>query len=341
MILDKNGLRIDDTSVSTRFSVRNQTTFNEGVEHLNQYGYAVFSDVMELDKVEENKNLLWQFLETLPPPFNRIRRDRPSTWNHWPGIRSHGVTNTYGLGQSAFMWNIRSNREVKRVYERLWNRSDLLVSFEGCGIFRDWSYNQTWKTESGWNHVDQNPDSKPNRCCVQGFVSLTDQSESTGGLIVFPRSHLRFSELRGLGSKARDFVIVPSTHPIFDEGRAIGKLVHCHAGDFVLWDSRLIHCNSPATALKSNCGKVELLRIVAYVSMSPTSLVSTQYTLEQFRLEREQMVRNNCTLTHWSTELVLGVAKPLNQQKLSLDNFTPYQRALIFGAIHDDNEEKK
>ncbi|CAF1469233.1 unnamed protein product [Adineta ricciae] len=342
MVLDKNGLRVDDTTPSVRFSVRNQAAINEGIAHLNKYGYTVFSDVMEMERIEENKELLWQFLESIPAPYNRIRRNQPSTWNYWPGIRSHGVINTYGMGQSAFMWNIRSNRQIKRIYEQLWNRSDLLVSFEGCGIFRDWSFNETWKTEDGWNHVDQNPNSKPDRCCVQGFVSLTDQNESTGGLVVYPESHSRFSELRGLGKGSRDFVFVPATHPIFDGGRAIGKLVHCNAGDLVVWDSRTIHCNSPATVPKQNHGKVDLLRIVAYVSMSPINLVSKQYTLDEFRFEREQMVQNNRTLTHWSTEIILGaMANPLNKQQLSLDNFTTYQRTLIFGTIPEDKDDEK
>jgi hypothetical protein len=83
MILDKNGFRIDDTSPSARFSVRNQVTLDEGIAHLNEYGYAVFSDVMELDEVEENKKLLWQFLESIPAPFNCIRRNQPDTWNYW------------------------------------------------------------------------------------------------------------------------------------------------------------------------------------------------------------------------------------------------------------------
>jgi hypothetical protein len=83
MSRDKNGLRIDDTIPSARFSVRSQTTLDEGIAHFNQYGYAVFSDVMELDKVEENKELLWQFLEYLPSPYNHIRRDQPYTWNYW------------------------------------------------------------------------------------------------------------------------------------------------------------------------------------------------------------------------------------------------------------------
>jgi hypothetical protein len=36
----------------------------------------------------------------------------------------------------------------------------------------------------------------------------------------------------------------------------------------------------------------------------------------------------------------IAVAKPRNEQKQSLDNFTAYQRALIIGTIPDDNDEK-
>ncbi|UJR19273.1 hypothetical protein I4U23_022402 [Adineta vaga] len=137
-------------------------------------------------------------------------------------------------------------------------------------------------------------------------------------------------------------VINTYDHPIFDGGRTIGKQIHVNGGDLVVWDSRLIHCNSPATVPKKNYGKVDLLRIVAYVSMSPSSLVSQQYTLDEFRLQREEMVKNNRTLTHWCTELILeAVANPLNEQKLSLDKFTAYQWVLIVGTIPDDDDEKK
>jgi hypothetical protein len=183
----------------------------------------------------------------------------------------------------------------------------LLVSFDGCGIFRDWRYDPTWKTKGGWNHVDQNPTLKPNPCCIQGFVALTDQNETTGGLIVHPRSHLHFTELSDVTENTKDFVRVPTTHSIMNHGKTFGKLVHCKAGDMVLWDSRTIHCNSPATAIKERRKDepVELLRIVAYVTMGPTSFVHGQ-TLDEFREKRKQMVENNCTTTHWSTELVLA-----------------------------------
>jgi hypothetical protein len=75
------------------------------------------------------------------------------------------------------MWNIRSNRNIKRVYSQIWNTNQLLVSFDGCGVYRDWRYDLKWKTKAGWYYVDQNPILKPNRCCIQDSVSLTNQNE--------------------------------------------------------------------------------------------------------------------------------------------------------------------
>lgn len=221
-----------------------------------------------------------------------------------PGINSHGVINDCGIGQSDFMWNIRANRNIKRIYAQIWNSNALLVSFDGCGVFRDWRYEQQWKTKAGWYHVDQNPQMKPDRCCVQGFVSLTDQNETTGGLIVFPRTHQRFVQLQALGRRPRDFIMIPETHPILDRGQAIGKLIQCQAGDFVVWDSRLVHCNSPSIIPTEHDPQkpVELLRIVAYVSMSPTTFIRGQ-TVDHFRKQRKLYAQNNCTLSHWSTEL--------------------------------------
>ncbi|CAF1270903.1 unnamed protein product [Rotaria sp. Silwood1] len=297
----KTDIEIDYTSPTVRYSVKNDNTLNEGLAYLNENGYVVISDVLNREEIDDNKNLLWKFLEDASN--GQIRRGQPETWsNPWLNSCVYGVINGRGIGQSDFLWNIRSNRQVKKVYAHIWNTQQLLVSFDGCCIFRDWRNNPEWKTRSGWYHVDQNPKNKPNRCCIQGFVTLTDQNEKTGGLIVFPHSHLRFHELDEVTKYSKDFIEIPNEHSIITRG----KLVHCQAGDLVLWDSRMVHCNSPATAIEERAKDepVDLLRIVAYVSMSPTSFVCDQ-SLEEFRKKRKQMVENNCTLTHWSTELVM------------------------------------
>ena len=152
------------------------------------------------------------------------------------------------------------------------------------------------------------------------MLSLTDQNETTGGLIVYPKTYLRFQELADLVKNTNDFAKVPDTHPVMNQGQTLGKLVHCQAGDLILWDSRTVHCNSPAVNIEKRDPNepVDLLRIVAYVCMSPASFVQGQ-TLEEFREKRKQMVENNCTLTHWSTELRLG-GKVLESTSLSQKN---------------------
>jgi len=64
-------------------------------------------------------------------------------------------------------------------------------------------------------------------------------------------------------------------------------------------------------------GIVELLRIVAYVSMSPTIFIRGQ-TVDEFRKKRKLLAQNNCTLTHWSTELTESKTSKLEINKCNL-----------------------
>ena len=88
-------------------------------------------------------------------------------------------------------------------------------------------------------------------------------------------------------------------------------LVKCKAGDLVVFDSRCIHCNTPALDTNNEIQAIgsldqeelpRLLRIVAYVCMSPITMVLRD-KLEEFRKTREEFVRNRITCTHWPAEL--------------------------------------
>ncbi|CAM4946233.1 unnamed protein product [Rotaria socialis] len=282
--------QIDYTTTSPRFSVTDNKQLDEGFTYLNAHGYVVISDVMSQDEVNMNKELLWKFIESVSN--STIKRDDPETW---PSFSSHGVINGLGIGQSEFLWSVRSNRQVKNIFARLWNTRQLLVSFDGCGVYRDWRYNSTWKTNDSWDHVDQNPKLKPDRCCIQGIVSLTDQNQRISGLIVYPRTHLRFTELWDITKNSRDFVQVSSDHAI-----TLVKLLDRH------------HIHRMIQAIDDQ-------------------------TLDEFREKRKQLVKNNCTTTHWSTELVLSLGNHTDPPKLSLDRFDAYQKALIFGT-DDEND---
>jgi hypothetical protein len=72
-----------------------------------------------------------------------------------PGSTDIGLINDYGIGQSEFLWYIRGNRNVKKVFSSIWNSEELFTSFDGAGCYRNWHKNESWKTKSGWYHCDQ------------------------------------------------------------------------------------------------------------------------------------------------------------------------------------------
>ncbi|CAF0804749.1 unnamed protein product [Didymodactylos carnosus] len=302
---DNNGLPIDYTSNIPRFSVESSAELEDGVTYLNENGYVVFKDVLSNDEVNSNIDLFWKHLEKLPRPYF-IRRNNFETWNNWPGMPHIGLVQDYGIGQSEYMWN--------------------------------------------------HPITKPNRCSVQGLVAMTDNNEFTGGLIVFPGTHNQFDELKDLvtvNDRRGDYVRVPYEHRIFkqlppnEKEFRVGKLIKCKAGDLVIWDSRTIHCNTPAlntpiNSLDHQVEKTGLLRIVAYVTMTPTSFVQPcnwEYrNLKEFRKHRKQYVKANYTLTHWPHELNIATAPQyLSENTLQLNS---YQKSLITGINLNDSDIK-
>jgi len=72
-----------------------------------------------------------------------------------PGSSHIGLLNTLGIGQSEFLWFVRGNPNIKKVFSNIWNSNELFVSFDGAGGFRNWHINSKWKTTGGWYHCDQ------------------------------------------------------------------------------------------------------------------------------------------------------------------------------------------
>jgi len=229
------------------------------------------------------------------------------------------------------MWYLRLLPSVKTAFSAIWRTDDLLVSFDGGNAFRPWKYDNLWLTDGGWYHVDQNGTKAGGvgRVCVQGLVTLSDASEDTGGLVVIPGSHKQHKTMcqRSKVAKAMgDFVPVTVGDPLLDNG---ASLVCAKAGDLIVWDSRTVHCNTPAlTALaapsRSNeCParddtqdlpssalpaaredaqlQWELIRQVGYVCMTPASFAS-----QDILLKRQDAFVNNISTSHWPHKFVMG-----------------------------------
>ena len=225
------------------------TQRDEFTAYLEEHGYAVIKSAADPKECTEIKGKMWDFLESIPG--TAVRRDNVETWGlkgDWLPSRTNGIIHGFGFGQCAAMWQMRLLPRVKSAFEAIWKTDDLIVSYDGGNIFLPYEYNREWRTQGGWYHVDQNymRPQRQGRVCVQGLVTLCDANETTGGLVVVPKSHKfhkDFCESSPLAKGFGDFVPVPVGDPMLDGG---ARLICAEAGSLILWDSRTIHCNTPS-----------------------------------------------------------------------------------------------
>lgn len=284
-----------------RFAISDPQQLAAMLQYLEAHGYAVVANAADASQVRDGVQMFWQHMEAT----SSVRRDDTSTWTNrqWPGQRDTGIMRSPAFSHSAFSWHTRTLPTVRKAFAAIWDSDELLVSYDVGGAFRPWHSDPRYRTAGGWWHVDQNsrlPD-RTGRVCVQGLVTYTDASAATGGFCCVPDSHHRHSELCDKhGDLPMDYVHIPSEEVLGGSGR----LLAAQAGDLILWDSRLIHCNTPAGHLPaadadavSASDESGLLRLVSYVCMLPRAAADAD-------LLYRRKVGFICHMptSHWPTE---------------------------------------
>lgn len=261
-----------------RFDINDPAQANKMLEFLDLHGYVVIANVASTQEVSDAKDNFWKFWEANTDFDGRgIKRNDCRTWNKWIGQPDTGILFTSGgATHSDFNWNTRLLPGVRKTFAKLWGDNDLLVSFDGANAFRPWKLNPSWITGGGWYHVDQNSligPSRQGKVCVQGLITYYDVTPDSGGFCAIPGSHRLHDSVcaRAPGAKhMMDFVPLSETDPVLDAGHrnlGVGQceptanlseedkllsqvgqpiMVGAKAGDLIIWDSRTVHCNSPA-----------------------------------------------------------------------------------------------
>jgi hypothetical protein len=288
---------------------------------LAAHGYAVVANVATKEDIKFAHDRFWSFCTESRPS---IDRNDLKTWSNvnWLPSSSSGILGTMDFNHDQFCWKSRVLPSVAVAFSEIWGcpSRELIVSYDGGNAFRPWKRNLDWLTHGGWWHVDQNSLIGPSRqgcVCVQGLVLYTDANADTGGLCVVPGSHLQHEEVCSRGTNSQilmDFVEVDPN----DEVLSMPKhLISAKAGDLIVWDSRTVHCNTPATtasrgpeaqeAASNNPDKdpatpqepvpsavPELLRLAAYVCMLPRDHASAAVIAQ-----RKQAFVHRIPSSHW------------------------------------------
>lgn len=286
-------------------------------EYFREYGYVVIKNVANESERNTAISLWWDLAEQSRP---EVKRNDPATWRdeNWVADTTVGIMSGYGIGQSAFMWYSRLLPKVRQAFALAWGNDDLLVSYDGCGIFRPPEVNPKWKTRGAWYHIDQNCYKRPGLNAIQGLVNYFPSGPNDGGFVVVPKStHMiddAFLKIPDICSpKGRDYVRMYPDYFFWKEARdVIGKRNESNrydmlpvklvveAGDMILWDSRAIHCNHPVTKNDpSPDALTHLKRLTAYICMTPSSLAKNIEELAKYRVLAFQ---KGITTTHWPHE---------------------------------------
>jgi len=266
------------------------------LQHLSDEGYVVLADVLSKQEVAEAFDHLWAFL----PGATGWQRDAPSTWRRSGlercGLPQWGILKALGAGNCDAVWFCRTRPRVREAFEQIWGTNQLISSFDGFNVFLPWHHGRPeCKTQSGWMHADQGP-GRQGLHAIQGFVALTAQGARTGGLQVIPASHHTHNAWVTEPTFARDhdFCMVqqalPISAPLLQQQT---RLVHCQAGDLVLWDSRTVHCNTPAQTHPTSAQN-ELLRVAMYTCLVPRAWASDA----ELQLRR-RAYDNGYSCNHW------------------------------------------
>lgn len=314
---------------------------NAWLEHLDKKGFVVVSGILKegtlevttADKnLEELRLLLWEHLEEATE--GAWTQGDPASWKDDDVFRrclgssgpEIGLVSKRGTGQSDVLWRAREFVDRSGVFRKIWCKCDdesMLTSYDGLGLFRPWQHGIGRKTDQGWFHVDQGKLKREGRHCVQGLLTLYDQTEETGGFTVYcPTNESRsyanyvrvFEDLVDNYASSdvdTDFIKLPESHLLYkslDSEERPFRLVTAQAGDLVLWDSRLLHCNEPARTteaeaedVKSKIASHRLLRAVLYICMTPKSFAD-----EKVLKDRIQAYNIKASTSHWPHCNVMG-----------------------------------
>ena len=218
--------------------------------YLDYNGFVVIQNILE---PIDHATIFTQFAKDwnyVTPAFNFHNKDTWTT-NNCPMMWNKGMVYASGLGQTDFMWSLRTNQTILSIWEGVHGTRDLVTSFDGFSVFL-----HPKQKSPMWLHVDQ--PSQDTIYSIQGAYNFLPVGENDAGFVVVPRSHQTFVSSP---TSRGNFIGISDDDPHVQN--AVKLLIPANC--FVLWNSKTIHANVGMSKSKSP----QFNRLTAYISMFP------------------------------------------------------------------------
>jgi hypothetical protein len=287
-----------DVKVATGDHLFTLAQMEEAKVYLANNGYVVITDVLGAEEQLEVRKQLGEDFAGLNTGIASDLQTEPTNLQ-LPGLFSKGISKdpAAGLHNCSSIWKVRCAAEqpFARLYGVDAGGSALVTSFDSMTYFR---HSPKHATDTPWWHVDSN-----GKECIQGLVLLSDTTEYTGGLVVIPGSHTHhpqtMADLVDSGKSVKgNFLPIDWTRPAMqklfaDCGGA--RLVTAPKGSISLWDSRLVHSNTPRirepTVEEKQTMDGGFSRLGFYVCMMPRN--------PEWEQHRQGLAASGCMTNHW------------------------------------------
>mgnify|MGYP003977968629 CR=1 FL=1 len=253
------------------------------LESLKKDGYVIIPDILLDNEIKYCKELFYGWYNSIEN-IDKLHKT----------INPHNIFKYHQVGHQRFAWYIRTKPSVSKVFSDIWETDNLVVSFDGACYMKPGANNYS---EGCWTHTDQAP-CDPNFKCVQGFVSLTDNVNSS--LMIYKESHLKFEKYfkdRNMEANKKNWNMI---EPEYLETIKDDKIIlEVPKGSLVLWDSRCFHQNI--------CLDDNEERIVQYVSMLPKNHKTNTVKMHEKRVKYFNELR---TTSHWCYPIRVNPLQP-------------------------------
>lgn len=221
----------------------------EGLDHVlsaedmafwDEHGYIMLRGAVPKEDCEKTVALICEFLG--------IERNNPSTW-----YKAH--PDRQGIMVQLFQHQqLQKNRDsamIRRAYEQLWGRKDILVNTDRVGF--NPPETEKYKFPGPKLHWDVSLE-LPVPFGTQGILYLADTAANQGAFTLIPG----FQNTIGAWMQS----LPPGANPRTQDLYALGpKPIAAGEGDFILWHQALPHGSSPNTS--------QLPRFVQYINYQP------------------------------------------------------------------------
>ena len=270
-----------------------------GIRRLvGRHGFAIVEDALSKEQCRDVIDGIWDSMEKITSGLKTpLKRNDSRTW---PSIKQqshmHNIYTDHGIVHAEFMWRLRQNEKIMRVFSDLYacKPEDLLVSYDGVSVQTPpENGNRGGWYKNCWYHVDQSY-TRPEKECFQSWVTGIDVNPGDYTISFFVDSHHSFKdfgEYFNITNRGDFFKLKTQEQMQFYESRHDQIRITCKAGSMVVWDSRLLH--SGLEPLKDR--ETPNTRMVCFLSYSPRQGVP-QWVL----LKRRRLFETRRATTHWS-----------------------------------------